>query len=193
MADNEWSVSFVLAVTDGGPVDDPDVLGELVRHRWRALVGYGHVLCGEVTEAEELVSEAVLRTFARRRVRETGAAESYVRSTMLRLYIDGWRRQRRWFGLRARVVQPDRVEPVDLADRLTVREALASLPRRERACVVLRYWDDFTVPRIAAELDLAEGTVKRYLNQAMARLGDSLRPDDDAAVVSPTSKREQLS
>lgn len=174
-------------------MDDPDALGELVRTRWRALVGYGHILCGEIAEAEELVSEAVLRTFSRHRVREAAAAESYVRSAMLRLYIDGWRRQRRWFGLRWRVAHPDRFDPIDVADRVTVRDALASLPRQERACVVLRYWDDFTVPRIAAELDLAEGTVKRYLSQAMTRLGDSLRPDDDAAVVSPTSKREQLS
>ena len=49
-------------------------------------------------------------------------------------------------------------------------ERFASLGPQERACVVLRYYADRTVPEIAAELHLAEGTVKRYLSNALHRL-----------------------
>ena len=168
--------------------DDP--LGVLVRERWRALVGYGFVLCGDIGEAEELVSEAVLRTFGRRR--DLDAAEPYVRSTMLRLYVDGYRRRRRWFALRPRIAQPDRIESSDAltAAQLDVRRALAGLPRRERACVVLRYYDDLTVPRIAAELDIAEGSVKRYLSQGIDRMRRALHPSDGAAPAPETSSQE---
>lgn len=162
---------------------DDDPLGTLVRERWRALVGYGFVLCGEMAEAEELVSESVLRTFGRRQGElEAHAVERYVRSTMLRLYVDGYRRRRRWFELRDKVAAPDQVDSSDAltAAQLDVRQALAGLPRRERACVVLRYYDDLTVPGIAAELGIAEGSVKRYLNQGIARLEAALHPSDDA-------------
>src|SRR5690606_4667242 len=121
---------------------------------------------------------------------EAHAVERYVRSTMLRLYVDGYRRRRRWFELRHKVAAPDQVDPVDAltAAQLDVRRALAGLPRRERACVVLRYYDDLTVPGIAAELDLAEGTVKRYLSQGIARLEAALHPSDDVASAPSTSE-----
>jgi len=171
-------------------VADHDGLDALVRERWRALVGYGFVLCGGIGDAEDLVSEAVLRTFGRRsRDLAEHAVEAYVRSTMLRLYVDGYRRRRRWFALRPRLARPDRVESTDAltAAQLDVRRALATLPRRERACVVLRYYDDLTVPGIAAELGIAEGSVKRYLSQGLARLEHALHPSDDAAPTPSTS------
>lgn len=156
-----------------------ETLAELVRTRWRALVGYGFVLTGDLSEAEELTSEAVLRTFARRRRNvDLHAAEPYVRGVMLHLYVDGFRRRRRWFSLRPRIARPDRVEASDVVagDRIDVGRALAALPRRERACVVLRYYDDLTVPRIAQELGIAQGSVKRYLSQALAKLEAALSP-----------------
>ncbi|MEU8224790.1 RNA polymerase sigma factor [Kribbella sp. NPDC048915] len=56
----------------------------------------------------------------------------------------------------------------------SVRRALATLSPRQRACVVLRYYEDLTVPEIAAELDCAEGTVKRHLADARAKLATQL-------------------
>ena len=55
--------------------------------------------------------------------------------------------------------------------------ALALLSPRERTCVVLRHFDDLTVPQIAAATGLAEGTVKRYLSDAIVKLGAELTPD----------------
>jgi RNA polymerase sigma-70 factor (ECF subfamily) len=71
---------------------------------------------------------------------------------------------------------------VGMGDRdavLDVRAALADLPPRERACTVLRFYDDLTVAQIAAQLGLAEGTVKRYLADASARLAGVLGDHDD--------------
>jgi RNA polymerase sigma factor (sigma-70 family) len=62
----------------------------------------------------------------------------------------------------------------DAADRLAVRAAVASLPPRQRAVLVLRYFDDLSVADAAAALDCAEGTVKSLTHQAIAALRDRL-------------------
>jgi len=59
-----------------------------------------------------------------------------------------------------------------------VQAALATLAPRVRACVVLRFFDDLTVPQIARQLGIAEGTVKRYLSDAQAQLALALGPLD---------------
>ena len=72
-------------------------------------------------------------------------------------------------GVRARRI------PAQISTRaLDVRRALQELAPRERACIVLRYFDDLTVPQIAASLGIAEGTVKRYLADASGKLARPL-------------------
>ena len=63
---------------------------------------------------------------------------------------------------------------------IDVRAALATLRPRPRACVVLRFYDDLTVPEIAERLGLAPGTVKRYLSDAAEALELLLGPLPDA-------------
>ena len=171
-----------------------DVLDEIVRTRRRALVGYAFLFTGNLTEAEDLVQEALFRTFRRGR-RATGfeLAESYVRRAILTGFLDGTRRRRRWDGVRHLLVPPgaaDRTEP-DVAARVDVVEALAVLAPRERACVVLRYYSDLTVREVADRLSLSEGTVKRYLSDANGKLAARLGPirvdDDDLTVTSSTT------
>ena len=66
-------------------------------------------------------------------------------------------------------------DPADeIVTRDAVRAALGDLSPRQRACVVLRYYDDLTVADIAATLGLAEGSVKRHLSYAMARIAARL-------------------
>ena len=67
-----------------------------------------------------------------------------------------------------------------LPTRLDAQRALALLAPRERACVVLRFYEDMTVPQIASELSLSLGSVKRYLHDAVARLEQHLGPLADA-------------
>lgn len=74
----------------------------------------------------------------------------------------------------------------------TCARALADLPPRERACTVLRFYDDLTVSQIAAQLGLADGTVKRYLADASARLAEVLGGgfNDDRIPVVTHSRKE---
>lgn len=160
------------------------VLDRLVRERRPALVRYAALLTGgDLRDADDLVQEALVRTFSRGRpLREVAAAEAYVRQAILRVFLDAYRRRRTWRGFQHLVGAAEVVPSSDAAsdDALDVRAALASLRPRPRACVVLRYYDDLTVPEIAERLGLAPGTVKRYLSDAVAALELLLGPLPDA-------------
>jgi RNA polymerase sigma-70 factor (sigma-E family) len=154
-------------------------LAELAGSRATSLKRQAFLLCGDDDQAEELVQDALVRAFARPfRAPRPETAEAYVRTVMVNLFIDGARRHSRWKRTAA-VIADASVVP-DPADRIVtrdlVRTALAELSERQRACVVLRYYQDLPVAQIAAALGLREGTVKRYLSEAMTRLADRLSP-----------------
>lgn len=166
-------------------------LSELVRTRHRALSGYAYLLCSNAREAEDLVQDAYVKVFARRHSPDAGSSEAYVRRAILTIYLDHYRRRRRWFDVKHLVGASDRQESSDVAssDVIDVAIALDALSPRQRACVVLRYFDDLTVPAVAERLGCAEGTVKRHLSDARAVLRDRLGPlgddGDDASSGSP--------
>jgi RNA polymerase sigma-70 factor (ECF subfamily) len=158
------------------------VLDELVRTRGAALVRYATLLTGDARAGEDLVQDALVRCFGSgRTLRETEAAEAYVRRAVLTIFLDGHRRRQRWTA-RLHLVARDEAtaghEP-GVALRQDVRAALLTLRPRLRACVVLRFYDDLTVPEIARRLELSDGTVKRYLADAIALLERVLGPIDD--------------
>ncbi|GCD21811.1 RNA polymerase sigma24 factor [Cellulomonas algicola] len=159
------------------------VLDELLRTRGAALVRYATMLTGDSRSGEDLVQDAVVRCFTRRyALREAHAAESYVRRTILTLFVEEHRRRRRWGAVQhllARADESPGPEPTSSA-RLDVQSAVATLPPRQRAVVVLRFYDDLTVPEIARTLGIADGTVKRYLSEATERLERLLGPLQDA-------------
>lgn len=167
-------------------------LHELVVARGRALTGYAYFVCGDRREAEDLVQEALVRVISRlTRLPEAppggalhavdgtpahfSSSEAYVRSAILTAYLDRYRRERnrrtQSLGTWERPVGgPEGA----VAVRLDVASALDLLTPRQRACVVLRFYDDLTVPDVAAVLGLAPGTVKRYLSDANAVLRGAL-------------------
>lgn len=162
-------------------------LADLVRDRGTVLVGYAYLLCGDRREAEDLVQDALVKTFARSRQARRGDRdgiapagtqnlEGYVRRAVLTTYLDGFRRRRRWAALRHLAVEPEEVvaHEDDTVDREDLAVALRTLPPRERACVVLRFYEDWTVAQIADALSLSHGSVKRYLSDGVHRLEDSL-------------------
>ena len=162
------------------------VLDELVRARGRALVRYATLLTGDEREGEDLVQDALVRCFSQGRpIRDPGAAESYVRQAILTIFLDAYRRRARWTAVRHLLARDD-----DTADhgpastaRLDVQTALLTLRPRLRACVVLRFYDDLTVPEIARRLALSDGTVKRYLFDAIGQLEALLGPLPDAHTI----------
>ena len=132
-----------------------------------------------------------MRTFARERKGLTVfAAESYVRRAITSVFIDEYRRSQRWDRVQHlfRQEEPGR-DPVHSVEAGSdVNAALATLSPRERACVVLRYFDDLTVPQISRHLGIAEGTVKRYLADAVGRLQlalGELEDEDETTAVTP--------
>lgn len=94
------------------------------------------------------------------------------------LYVDGFRRRRKWLSLRPMVATADDGEDPELstADRIDLRAALATLAPQERASVVLRFYEDLTIADIADQMQLAPGTVKRYLSNAITKLQGRLGP-----------------
>jgi DNA-directed RNA polymerase specialized sigma24 family protein len=196
-----------------------DELAGLASQRGRALVGYAYLLCGNGRDAEDLVQDALVKVFSRLRGtpggRGTGGSragtpentviissddgvthlEAYARRAILTLYLDGYRRRQRWAGLRHMVGQRDHVRgPEEPATaRADVTAALAGLSPRQRACVVLRYFEDLTVPQIADELGTAQGTVKRHLSDAMSAMQGVLGAQAPVDGPAPTPQNDPTS
>ncbi len=148
-------------------------LADLVGTRGPALKRHAFLLCGDDAQAEDLVQEALLRAFTRPlRALRPGGAEAYVRVIMVNLFIDGARRRTRLSRLEPLLRPADAtLDPADLVmDRDAMLTALRSLSPRQRACVVLHYYEDLPVARIATMLGVAEGTVKRYLSEGLSHV-----------------------
>ena len=165
--------------------DWEQVLDALVRERGAALTRYASLLTGDTRDADDLVQEALVRSFSQGRpIREVAAAEAYVRRAILTVFLDGYRRRRRWLGIRHLIVRPEVTDGPERTspDTIDVRAALVTLRPRLRACIVLRFYDDLTVPEIAGRLRLSDGTVKRYLSDGIGALERVLGPMPDARV-----------
>jgi RNA polymerase sigma-70 factor (sigma-E family) len=157
-------------------------LAKLASERLTQLKRQAFLLCGDDSQAEDLVQDALVRAFARPlRAPRPGAAEAYVRVIMVNLFIDGARRQSRWN--RAAPLLGGADVAADLADQVVARDAmltaLSHLSPRQRACVVLRYYQDLPVAQVAAALGIGEGTVRRYLSDALTRLATRLSPAEN--------------
>lgn len=171
------------------------VVEELVDQRGGRLVAYAAMLVSRDGDAEDLVHDALVKCFSRRRAVSTVAeAEAYVRRAMQTLAIDRARAR----GSRERTATrafSRESEGADLDTGLDVRRALRELAPRERVCVVMRYFDDLTMAQVAERLGLADGTVKRYIANAAAKLVPLLDvtvdwdEEPDRADVVPTKKR----
>ncbi|WP_369370721.1 RNA polymerase sigma factor [Promicromonospora sp. Populi] len=164
-------------------------LNELVMRRSGALVGYAYSLTRDKSQAEDLVQDALVKVYSRLRrppsVGQSGFdldrpqssnAEGYVRRAILTIYLDGYRRRNHWSGLK-HLLADDAYAPA--ADRVAtarvdVGVALKQLSPRQREAVMMRFFDDLTVPQIAAALGTSQGTIKRHLFDATAVLRQAL-------------------
>lgn len=150
----------------------------LVEARGPALSRYAYFLSCDRAEAADLVQEGLLRAMTRLgKVRDADRLEGYVRKAILNAYLDGQRRHKRWRTNEHLLVDAGVESELDelVAARQAVRAALTDLSPRQRACIVLRFYEDLTISAIADELGCSEGTVKRYVSDALAKLNSSLQ------------------
>ena len=162
----------------GAVVDEAarDVFAALVDARSGRLLRTAYLLTGDWGLAEDLLQTALAKTWLRwQDVKDKGAAEAYVRTTMTRTFATWWRR--RWRGEQPTEVLPERAgadDPYgDVLAQQVLRRALAELPPRQRAIVVLRFYEDMTEPQVAAALGCSVGTVKSTVSRALVRLRES--------------------
>ena len=128
------------------------------------------LLAGDADTAQDLVQTTLVKLYvAWPRVDEPAA---YASRVLLRTFLDGRRRSRRERELHA-LPDPRRSE-TDPARVVTVLGALAELPPRARAAVVLRYWEDLSVEQAAAVLGCSAGTVKSLSSRGLERLRELL-------------------
>lgn len=157
------------------------VVARLVRERGDSLVRYAAVVSGRPDDAADLVQDALVKTFGRlRNGFSIASAEAYVRRAILNTAVDAGRRTTRWRRIAHLTAVPelDESRDADTSSRLDLQAELDRLSPRERACLVLRYYDDLKVDDIAATLGISSGAVKRYLSDGLARLAVRLTETD---------------
>lgn len=156
----------------------PEDFADFVRARHAALLRTAYLLTGHAQDAEDLVQTTLVKVVPQwRRIADN--PEGYVRRAMVNENVSRWRR-RRWRE-RSTDTLPEQLghEP-DLADLMAVRDALRALAPRQRAVLVLRYYEGLTEAEIAATLGIAPGTVKSQARDGLARLRRALPVEDGA-------------
>jgi RNA polymerase sigma-70 factor (sigma-E family) len=151
-----------------------ELFADFVALRSAALQRAAYLIVGDVGLAQDLVQEALTRTYmAWPRMRDPRRAEAYARKAITTTAID-WSRRRRWRAERAlplpetAVVSPDHAGDVD--ERTWLWLCLLQLPVRQRAAIVLRYYEDLTERETAETMGCAIGTVKSQVAAGLAKL-----------------------
>jgi RNA polymerase sigma-70 factor (sigma-E family) len=160
-------------------MSDRDVaFAEYFAARSGAMRGTAFLLCGDWHRAEDLTQSALTKVYlAWSRVRRADNVDGYVRQVLVRTYLDEQRRRWRQEQPTGETLDGLRSDPATASDqRLDLLRALATLPPRQRAAVVLRCWEDLSITEVARALDCSEGTVKSQTSRGLAALRGVLAP-----------------
>ncbi|GIG56034.1 DNA-directed RNA polymerase sigma-70 factor [Longispora fulva] len=152
---------------------------DFVAARSSALLRTAYLLIGDWHQAQDLLQTALAKTYlAWRRLGELDAVEPYARKVLVNT-VTSWRR-RRWHGERPTGALPERVVGDATDERLASDELwqqIKNLPVRQRAVLVLRYYEDQTEVETAQLLGISVGTVKSQHSRAIASLRSPLAPE----------------
>lgn len=133
--------------------------------------------CGDRLIAEELAQETLAKVCLRwRSVQKMANPEAWMFRVAINLANSYFRRMAAERKAKARFGPVSHYPDPDPTDAIAVRQALADLPQRQRAVLVLRFYADLSVREVAEALDIPEGTVKTLTRRALKRLGDSINP-----------------
>jgi RNA polymerase sigma-70 factor (ECF subfamily) len=153
-------------------------LEEFLRDGYRRVVGAVALVSGSLASAEDAVQEALVRAVERSKgPNDIESLEPWVVAVALNLSRSWLRRLLVERRARPQLVLPAAAPPG--ADAVDVRRALATLPRRQREAVVLRYFLDLDVREVASVMGIGEGTAKSALSRARSALAAELgeRPE----------------
>lgn len=134
-----------------------------------------YLLCGDWHLAEDIVQSAFVKIFrVWRRVRKVDNQLGYARQVVYRCFLDQYRKDKRQVPTVSIAGMDDHAlaDPERGGDSFEgfVLEALAALPPRARAVIVLRFWEDMSVEQTASVLGVTEGTVKSQTSRAVSQL-----------------------
>lgn len=149
--------------------------------RWAALFRTAYLLTGDRHQAEELLQDSLAATWPKWDGIRPGGAEAYVRRVMANRAMRVWRRRSRETIVEA--VPDSLLESPSGDDRMDLWPLIRALPDRQRAVLVLRFYEDLTEAQTAELLGCAVGTVKSQQHKALRRLREQL---PDAAPVLTT-------
>jgi RNA polymerase sigma-70 factor (sigma-E family) len=152
--------------------DRDEAFTEYFASRSDAMRNTAFLLCGDWHRAEDLMQTAFIKLYRHwNRVSRHEALDPYVRQMLIRTFIDDgrrgwWRRERTQPVMIGRPGGP----PPTTDDRLMLLKALADVPRRQRAVLILRYWEDLSIEETAAVLRCSPGTVKSQASRGLDTL-----------------------
>jgi RNA polymerase sigma-70 factor (sigma-E family) len=145
-----------------------------VTHHANAMWRTAYLICGDRRRAEDATQEALLRLYRRwPKIRRDGIV-AYARKVVVSATLDALRRRSSTELVGGDSYFTSEADPTDhvgrAEHRLVITQALAQLPDRQRACVVLRYFDDLSVEETADVLGCRPGTVKSQTMRALEKL-----------------------
>ncbi|MER7440193.1 SigE family RNA polymerase sigma factor [Micromonospora avicenniae] len=166
--------------------DGRDGYVAFVENHQHRLLRAAYLVCGNRHQAEDLLQDALLKLALRWSSVREGDPAAYVRSILYRDTVSWWRRRRReWLSAQP----PERVSADrDGTLRLALRDAVGQLPPRQRAVLVLRYYEDLSEAATAEVLGVTVGTVKSQCHAALRRLRE-LAPELGRDDGLPTERR----
>jgi len=144
---------------------------EYVTARLPALRRLAYVLSGDSHRADDVVQQTITTLYTRwSKIRQAEHLDRYVRSMLVNTFID--ERRLAWAKVRLFAEPPQREDPRsgDVEDRSVLRAALARVPRRQQAVLVLRFIYDLPVTEVAEILGVSTGTVKSQTSHGLTAL-----------------------
>lgn len=160
-----------------GRMDGDAAFASFVREQTRALVRSAYLLTGSVAAAEDLVQETLLRLYPKwDRVMSADAPIAYVRRSLVNSFLNDRRKpsSREVFIDELPERWDERDIGHDVTDRDQVWRLLATLPDRQRAALVLRFFHDLPDEEIARTLGCRVGTVRSLVSRALAALRERM-------------------
>ena len=143
---------------------------------FRPLRRLGYLLTGDWAEAEDLAQEAMVRTYrAWSRITERDRPGAYARSVLVNRRRSLLRRSA-VAAKHAEMLRAPEYRPDLSAEGMVLWEAIRALPQRQRAAIVLRFYEDMPEAEVAAALDMPVGTVKSLVHRGVGRLREKLGP-----------------